>query len=185
MKARRCDGSLDRCRLKWLLEMNRCASLFPLGAEFDEFLFAPLSEDRDEMPLSVLSAFARLDVDPWEEAAKLAQLPRSSATERLVSLIAALPDGSSARLDAGRASARLIALLPQRVSSNPSREMLLGSGAVTNPRTVIYLYVIFMAVVMAAQCIIASRQPPAQVDDARASASHTVSPQMPAQSSGQ
>ena len=160
--------------------MNRCASLSPLGAEFDEFLFAPLSEDRDEMPLSVLSAFARLDVDPWEEAAKLAQLPRSSATERLVSLIAALPDGSSARLDAARASARLIDLLPQRVSSNPSK-MWLGSGAASNPRAAIYLCVIFMAIVMAAQCIIASRQPPAQVDDALAAAS----PQHPTWNSGQ
>jgi hypothetical protein len=185
MKARHFDGSLDRRRPKWLLEMNRYASLSPLGTEFDKFLFAPLGEDIDEMPLSVLSAFARLDVDPWEEAANLAQLPRSSATERLMLLIAALPDGSSARLDAGRASARLIALLPQRASSNPSREMLLGSGAATNPWAIIYLCVTLMAVAMAAQCIIASRQPPTKVDDARAGASITASPQEPTWNSGQ
>jgi len=101
---------------------------------------------------------------------ELAQLPRSSATERLVSLIAALPDGSSARLDAARASARLIDLLPQRVSSNPSK-MWLGSGAASNPRAAIYLCVNLYGHREAAQCIIASRQPPAQVDDARAAAS--------------
>jgi heme oxygenase len=33
------------------------------------------------MIVSVLSALARLDVDPWLEAAKLAQLPGETATQ--------------------------------------------------------------------------------------------------------
>jgi hypothetical protein len=33
------------------------------------------------MPLSVLSALARLDVDPWQEAAKLARLLEETATQ--------------------------------------------------------------------------------------------------------
>jgi hypothetical protein len=41
------------------------AALSPLiGPEFDEFLGAPISEDRNGTTLSVLSALARLDVDP-------------------------------------------------------------------------------------------------------------------------
>jgi hypothetical protein len=164
--------------------MNRCASLSPLGSEFDRFLFAPISENKDEMPLSVLSALARLDVDPWEEAATLAQLPRASAIERLISLIAALPHGASAPLDAERVSARLIALLPQQASS-PSRESFVGAGAVSNPRAFIYVYVIFTVFVLAAQCIIASRRPPVLTDDARTPASSTVFPPMPTPSSGQ
>jgi hypothetical protein len=64
------------------------------------------------MPLSVLSVLARLDVDPWQEAAKLAQLPRASATKRLVALIDAIPCRPSAHLDAGLVSDRLIDLLP-------------------------------------------------------------------------
>jgi hypothetical protein len=38
------------------------------GSEYDDFLFASMGEDRNGLPLSVLSALARLDVDPWEEA---------------------------------------------------------------------------------------------------------------------
>ena len=50
-------------------------SISVLGSEFDDFLFAPIGDDRNDMPLSVLSALARLDVDPWEEAAELARWP--------------------------------------------------------------------------------------------------------------
>jgi len=43
-------------------------ALSPLiGPEFDEFLGASLGEDRNGTRLSVLSAFARLNVDPWQE----------------------------------------------------------------------------------------------------------------------
>jgi hypothetical protein len=67
-----------------------------LGSEFDDFLFARIREEGNGMLLSVISAFARLDLDPWQEAIKLARLPEKAATERLMSLIAALPDGLSA-----------------------------------------------------------------------------------------
>jgi hypothetical protein len=168
--------------------MTRSASVSLLGSEFDDFLFAPIGEDRNEMPLSVLSVLARLDVDPWEEAANLTRLPAETATQRLASLIAALPDWPSAHLDPGTIAARLIALLPGRASSNVrTREMLLGVDAVTNSRAVtslIFINVIFFAFMLGAQFIIASRQPPAQVDTAYAPASRTVLPQMPAPSSG-
>jgi hypothetical protein len=68
------------------------AALAPLiGAEFDKFLCAPIREDRNGTPLSVLSALARLDVDPWQEAASLARMPRDTAATRLTALIVALP----------------------------------------------------------------------------------------------
>ena len=68
-------------------------------AEFNEFLFAPIGEDRNGMLVSVLSALARLDVDPWLEAAKLAQLPGETATRRLASLIGSLNDRDTSSLD--------------------------------------------------------------------------------------
>jgi hypothetical protein len=67
------------------------------GTKFDEFLYAPIGEENNGMLLSVLSALARLDVDPWDEASRLARLPRSAAIQFLTTLIGALPDGSSAR----------------------------------------------------------------------------------------
>jgi hypothetical protein len=162
--------------------MTRTASV-SLGSEFDDFLFAPIGEDRNGMLLSVLSALARLDVDPWQEAAKLARLPVETATQRLASLIAALPGGPSAHPDPGTIAARLIALLPRRaISSIPSRETLLGIGAASNSRAVVVY--ILMAVVLGTQWILASSQPPAQLDNVHAPTSSTVSPRMPPPSSG-
>lgn len=83
------------------------------------------------MLLGVLSALARLDIEPWQEAAKLARLPRVTASERLASLIAALPDEPSGHRDPSIA-ARLIALLPSGASANTaSRKILPGAGALT------------------------------------------------------
>ena len=73
--------------------MTRSSVDLHLAPEFEDFLFAPVGEDEHGMLLSVLSALARLNIDPWREAAKLAGMPVKTATERLASLIAALPDG--------------------------------------------------------------------------------------------
>ena len=48
-------------------DMTSAASASYLTREFDDFLFARLNEDSDDMPLSVLSVLARLGVDPWQE----------------------------------------------------------------------------------------------------------------------
>ena len=152
--------------------MTRSVSTSLLGPEFDNFLFAPI-EDRNEMPLSVLSALARLDFDPWEEAANLAQLPGETATQRLASLIAALPDGPSAPLDPGTIAARLIALLPGRASNVPLRETLLGVVALIHSRGRHKRD--FCQRDLSGQVV----NRPAQVDVIRAPASSTVFQKMP------
>ena len=43
-----------------------------VGSEFDDFLHARIVEDGNGLPLTVLSALARLNMDPWDEAARLA-----------------------------------------------------------------------------------------------------------------
>jgi hypothetical protein len=50
-------------------------------SELEDFLHAPIGMEKDEMPLSVLSALARLGLDPWKEAAELSELPRDHAAE--------------------------------------------------------------------------------------------------------
>ncbi len=90
------------------------AALTPLlGREFDDFLFASIGDDRNGSLLSVISALARLDVDPWKEAVSLARMPRELAMDRLTSLIASLPKGPATGLSPEEIAARLIALLPQ------------------------------------------------------------------------
>ena len=84
-------------------------------SRFDPFLYAAVREDPDGAPLTVLSVLARLDIDPWEEAARLAQLPVEAAAQVLAGLLSALPKpkGSATRADSGTAAARLITLLPR------------------------------------------------------------------------
>ena len=82
-----------------------------INSQFDRFLFAPLHEN-GETPLSVLSALARQDIDAWQEAARLAQLPKDHAVNSLASTIW---KSNSERWSASEASvvaARLIELLP-------------------------------------------------------------------------
>jgi hypothetical protein len=59
--------------------------------EFDDFLYVPIGAHGGEMPLSVLSALARSNLDPWHEAAELSDLPKDTATLRLAASIALLP----------------------------------------------------------------------------------------------
>src|SRR6188474_3509019 len=98
--------------------VTAAASVSFFKPEFDDFLYAPIGADRNEMPLTVLSALSRLDVDPWKEAAELSELPKDAATQRLASLIARLPGGQWVQTDAKAIADRLIELLPRRSRSN-------------------------------------------------------------------
>jgi hypothetical protein len=84
------------------------------GSQFDAFLFAQVGEDVNGLPLSVVSALARMDLDPWHEAGELAQLPTDAAIQRLAGLLRALPDQCLGTSDSAAVSARLIALLQTR-----------------------------------------------------------------------
>ena len=166
--------------------MTYSASVSRLGSEFDDFLFAPIGEGRNGMLLSVLSALAQLDIDPWQEAAKLAGLPGATATQRLASLIAELPDAPASHPDPVTIAARLIALLPRPASpTDRSRTALRGAGAANHPRAIVYMYVIFMVCALGAQWMAASRQPPAQVGNVQALASKAVFPLVRPPISGQ
>jgi hypothetical protein len=174
--------------------MTRSTSLSQLPSEFDDFLHAPIGEDGigddgNGMLLSVLSALARLNLDPWQEAAKLAALPGAIAAQRLAALIAELPNGPMAHLDPGTIAARLIARLPRQADPHiPSREMLPSGGAATNPRAVMRVIVInaiFIVFVLGTQWIMGSHPTSRQVDKPlHAPASSTVSPQVPPLNSG-
>jgi len=54
---------------------------------FSEFLFAGIAEQSNGMTLSLLSALARLGVDPWAEAARLAEMPEALAVAALAALL--------------------------------------------------------------------------------------------------
>jgi hypothetical protein len=93
------------------------ASVSFFRSEFNDFLYASIGADRNDMPLSVLSALSRLNLDPWQEAAELRDLPKDTATKRLAGLIAQLPRGP-AKEDLTAISDRLIELLPHGTIPN-------------------------------------------------------------------
>jgi hypothetical protein len=150
--------------------MTRSASASIERSQFETFLFAPIGLEKNGMALSVLSALARSDIDPWREAASLAKMSTEAATERMRSLIAALPEEMSARANADEIAARLIALLPPRqVFSSPmsSPSAARNTAAPANYRIVVFL--ILMALLLGPQLLLRRAQPPAQADGAHGS----------------
>jgi hypothetical protein len=89
----------------------------PVGPEFDHFLFASLGEDRNGLPLSVVSLFGRLDLDPWQEAGNLAALSAEAAARRLARSLDTLTDPVLRPADPRATILRLLALLPARAAT--------------------------------------------------------------------
>jgi hypothetical protein len=83
-----------------------------LNPSYNEFLFATVCDEANGMRLSVLSALARANVDPWEEAMRLAAMPRAIATRTLASFLALASGACSNKPQAEAAAARLVQLLP-------------------------------------------------------------------------
>jgi len=92
--------------------MSSAMSPFFRDTAFDPFLFAAIDEAPNGMLLSVQSAIARLDLDPWREAASLSSMAPTAATERLTSLLSSLPS-SQLKAPATATIARLVGLLPR------------------------------------------------------------------------
>lgn len=79
----------------------------------DRFLYAPIREDDNGLMITVASAIARQELDPWDEAAKWAHLARSSAIHRVTELIATLPSVRPVGESSVDAAKRLVTLLPR------------------------------------------------------------------------
>jgi len=65
------------------------------------------------MRVSVISALARTNVDPWEEAIRLAAMPKAIAEKTLLSILDLVSGRSWKSPEAAAIAARLVRLLPQ------------------------------------------------------------------------
>jgi hypothetical protein len=88
----------------------------PLDKRFDRFLYASVLE-RDGLPVSVLSALTRQNLDPWEEATRLAGLPRDEAVDSLAAMIRRSSSAVS-RAAASETALQLVELLPATASAD-------------------------------------------------------------------
>jgi hypothetical protein len=95
-----------------------------LHSDLNDFLFAAVGEEQNGMPLNVVSGLTRLGLDPWEEAARLAALPKARAAEKLAPIIARLPFDRPQPSDNLAISRQLVELLP----ASPGRERANAKG---------------------------------------------------------
>lgn len=111
---------------------------YSLGhSEYNAFLFAAVGEEAVGLPLTVLTALSRLGIDPWQEAARLSDLPRETAARVFAQTIARLPEGDWKASDAEAIAARLVDSLPLRSGPPiPSMAVRRAGGRIEmkNPR---------------------------------------------------
>jgi hypothetical protein len=91
-------------------------------SDLNSFLFADIGVEASGNNLSVLSALARMGMDPWQEGGRLAKLPRRAAADALGKLIEAMPASRWSQSEAWVIASRLVVLLPNaaaRAASGP------------------------------------------------------------------
>lgn len=105
--------------------MTLSARFSLLHSDLSDFLFASVGDEQNGMALNVISGLTRLGIDPWEEAGRLAALPKALAAEALAPMIARLPIGRPLASDNLAISHRLVELLPvHRRAARPIRKRL-------------------------------------------------------------
>jgi hypothetical protein len=143
--------------------MNSSASPFGLGSEFDAFLFAPIGEDRNGLLLRIVSLLGRLDLDPWQEASNLAQLPMDAAAQKLASLLATLPVPSLRQADLSTVATHLVGLLPHQSHLAGRSLGMLGTDAMAHPRLAMraILFAIWLIWLLSLQSLMTRHDAPA------------------------
>jgi hypothetical protein len=98
------------------------------SSNLNPFLFADIGLESNGMMLQVVSLFARMGEDPWREAARLAGLTAPAAVASLARHIAEMPGGLWPLPAATLIAARLVALLPEKVSNSDAINRRTGYG---------------------------------------------------------
>jgi hypothetical protein len=124
--------------------MKMRASFSHPGLEYTAFLFEPLGDDRNGVPLALASILGRMSLDPWSEAASLAALPTDVAAHKLASIIDAMPNHVVPRVESNTLAERLIRLLPKRPGpAAPATQPLADARAVE--RRPLFRYLVWLA----------------------------------------
>jgi len=165
--------------------MTAHAALPTLASEFEPFLHARFAPETSGVPLSVLSALARRDLDPWDTAAMLARLPRVDAIGQLVALLDTPSGAAAATAGTEATAARLIDLLPRAVDRGRTAENAAPAVAPKQARTTIAVMVLYAIFMLLLQYSHASKPDvPARITDGRPAAAADGSPSPPAAKSG-
>ena len=123
----------------------------PVLPEMDSFLFADVGKEVNGIPLSVLSALARLGVDPRDEAARLSRLTSKAAASQLARLLARLPDHPWTPPELRRIAKRLVELLPAPPKGGEVRQIT--SAANRKPSSLPSRHLIYLALALSGALI--------------------------------
>lgn len=80
--------------------------------KYDAFLSASIAEQENGTPVSVLSALIRGNYDPWQEAARLAELPPDRAKWALAEILNKILDRRWSLAESEDLAKHLVRLLP-------------------------------------------------------------------------
>jgi hypothetical protein len=118
-----------------------------LHSDLNDFLFAAVGDEPNGMPLNVISALTRLGMDPWEEAARLAALPKALAAE---SGADDRPIADRSTIDFGylTVSHRLVELLPMTGKAAPSNR----DQTVANDKRYFGALILLLCIALARRC---------------------------------
>lgn len=108
--------------------MSASDVLHPDGSDYDAFLFAEVGEDRTGAAVTVLSALARLDLEPLTEARKLARLAQEDAHDRLTKHFEAITDIPALALASEGRAAKMVSLLPKHAPLRVSKPCDAGTN---------------------------------------------------------
>jgi hypothetical protein len=114
--------------------MTLRGSFRPLRPDLDKFLFAAVEDEIGGIPLSMISAFTRLGLDPWQEAGRLSSLARREAVEQLAQLIAEIPGIFRPAGEAREIADRLVGLLPKHDDSRAATPQIQISPRYSTPK---------------------------------------------------
>jgi hypothetical protein len=124
--------------------MKMRASFYHPGLEYTAFLFEPLGDDRNGVPLALASILGRMSLDPWSEAASLAAMPADAAARKLASFIDAMPNHALPHGESNTLAERLIRLLPKRPHPAAPATQPLADARATERRP-LFKYLVWLA----------------------------------------
>lgn len=122
----------------------------PHPPEFEPFLYAFVGEDGRGSPVTVLSVLARLNLDPWAEAADLAALGREAAATRFGTLLSGVREVPALGQTHGPVGRELVRLLPERAARSGGSP---PASRQNGPLTPGMLWAIVAALLVVAQMI--------------------------------
>jgi hypothetical protein len=99
--------------------VTRSAVAIP-SSKYDDFLFTVICEEANGTQLSVLSALTRVDIDPWDEAARLSAMTEPIAESRLISVLNRATENSWTPPQKAAIASRLVRRLPSTNDKNGS-----------------------------------------------------------------